>query len=44
MYTKHNSERCLFQLVHDGLLDLSVGIERSGISEDEFKIRLEQLA
>lgn len=33
----------LLQLVRDGLLDLSVGIERSGISEDEFKDRLKQL-
>ena len=34
----------LLQLVRDGLLDLSVGIERSGISEAEFIEKLKQLA
>jgi len=34
----------LLQLVRDGLLDISVGIERSGISEAEFKEKLKQLA
>ncbi len=34
----------LLQLVRDGLLDVSVGIERSGISEAEFKEKLKQLA
>jgi len=33
----------LLQLVRDGLLDVSVGIERSGVSEEEFKKRLEQV-
>ena len=34
----------LLQLVHDGLLDISVGIERSGVSEAEFQEKLNQLA
>lgn len=33
----------LLQLVRDGLLDISVGIERSGVSEMEFKEKLKQL-
>ena len=34
----------LLQLVHDGLLDISVGVERSGVSEQEFKEKLSQMA
>lgn len=30
------------QLVRDGLLELSVGAERSGLSEQDFKERLKQ--
>lgn len=33
----------LLQLVSDGLLDISVAIERSGVSEEEFKEKLNQL-
>ena len=33
----------LLQLVHDGLLDISVGIERSGVTEKEFKEKLSRL-
>lgn len=34
----------LLQLVRDGLLDISVGVERSGVTEEEFKEKLRQLA
>ena len=33
----------LLQLVHDGLLDISVGIERSGMTEESFREKLNQL-
>ena len=34
----------LLQLVHDGLLDVSIGVERSGVTEEEFREKLSQLA
>lgn len=33
----------LLQLAREGLLDISVAIERSGISEKEFKEKLNQM-